>query len=238
MGSQRNTGAFVAGSVIGGLIGAAAVLWKTPKSGAELRAGFNGGSGAEGDRVTYRAEAGGDVERETRFSNPILSFVERAAAPIVGVELGKLAKDDPHAAATPVRTSSADARPPTTPGAAPVAGEPARAADDTEQAGFMPREPGVADATASGAVYTSPATAHRTDVATDVDTEDVVNPDEAATHDSDEGSTAHAATTEELTHPTGEYAGELREKTADTEIEGHEVDFPDLPSSDDTTNRI
>lgn len=236
MRSQRNTGAFVAGSVIGGLLGAVLALWKTPKSGAELRAGIS----LERDNVvTYRPETDradiGTVEREQRFSNPVLSFVERAAAPIVGVELGKLAKDDPNAAAaTPVRTSSADARPPTTPGAQPVAGEPVQVPGDSTQSGFAPRDPGIADTTPSGAAYTSPATVHGAHDATDGD-EDVVNPDEAATHDSEEGSSAPAATTEDLTHPAKDYVDELTEKRAIDPTEGTDADFPDLPSQRDTT---
>lgn len=199
MASQRNTGAFIAGSVIGGLIGAAVTLWTTPRSGTELRAGLSGGGG---ERTTYRAE-GGTVTGERRFSNPVLSFVEKAAAPIVGVELGKLAKDDPNAvSATPVRASSADARPPSTLTAAPQA---------IGVAGTAPASP-----------YTSPATAQG-------DEANVVNPDETATHDSSAGSAAHAATTEELTHPTGEYVDELREKRTESVPGDVNASFPEPP---------
>lgn len=112
MSSQRNTGAFIAGSVIGGLIGAAVTLWTTPKSGAELR-----GSGEQSARAAVdaaKASTSGDGTNESnRFSNPVLGFIEKAAAPIVGVDLGKLARDDPESMTTrPVRTSSADAKPP------------------------------------------------------------------------------------------------------------------------------
>lgn len=205
MASQRNTGAFVAGSVIGGLIGAAVALWKTPKSRSELRASLSGGGS---ERVTYRAE-GGTLEEERRFSNPVLSFVEKAAAPIVGVELGKLAKDDPNAvAATPVRRSSADARPPTSAAAT----------------GFAPSAPGVTETRTAASPYTSPATTR------DADVDNVVNPNETATHDSDDGSSAHVATTEELTHPTGEYVDELREKRADSSPGDTNTDFPEPPA--------
>ncbi len=110
MGSQRNTGAFIAGSVLGGIAGAAIALWKTPQSGPELRASLSG-DGRHG-AVTYRTESGGVDASTRRFSNPVLGFVEKATAPIVGVELGKLAKDDPQSYTAPVRASSADARPP------------------------------------------------------------------------------------------------------------------------------
>lgn len=110
MGSQRNTGAFIAGSVLGGIVGAAVALWKTPQSGPQLRASLSGGE--RHGAVPYRTQSGDVDTAERRFSNPVLGFVERATAPIVGVELGKLAKDDPQSYTAPVRVSSADARPP------------------------------------------------------------------------------------------------------------------------------
>lgn len=110
MGSQRNTGAFIAGSVLGGIAGAAIALWKTPQSGPELRASLSGGE--RHGAVTYRAESTTVETADRRFSNPVLGFVEKAAAPIVGVELGKLAKDHPEPYTAPVRSSAADARPP------------------------------------------------------------------------------------------------------------------------------
>ncbi len=112
MGSQRNTGAFIVGGVLGGIVGAAIALWKTPQSGPELRASFSGGE--RHGAVTYRDEATSGGTAERRYANPVLGFVEKAAAPIVGVELGKLAKDHPESYAAPVRTSAADARPPGT----------------------------------------------------------------------------------------------------------------------------
>ena len=167
MASQRNTGAFVAGSVIGGILGAAAVLWTTPKSGTELRGSLQGSrSGA----VTYRGDAAtGELtatESERRFSNRVMSFVEKATAPIVGVELGKIAKDDPNAVTTaPVRASAADARPP----------------DVIGQVVTGAAEPGHHLGAEDSCAAQSPS--------------------EEATHDPVEGSSAHAATAEELTSP-------------------------------------
>ncbi len=110
--SQRNTGAFMLGGVIGGVIGAALMLWNTPKSGDEVRGMVSSGS-STGATVTRDGAVTTRSTTSGRFSNPVLSFVERAAAPIVGVELGKLAKDDPGSTEyPPVRTSAADARPP------------------------------------------------------------------------------------------------------------------------------
>jgi len=176
MGSQRNTGAFIAGSVLGGMIGAAVALWKTPKSGPELRASL---SGDRAGAVTYGSETATGAVTEHRFASPVLGFVEKATAPIVGVELGKLAKDDPKAYTAPVRTSAADARPPSTVGETVVAG----AAPVTEPLDTV-----------------APATP--TDFA-------VGAPSEEATHDAVEGSTAHVATADELTSPSEEYVEEL-----------------------------
>ncbi len=127
MGSQRNTGAFIAGSVLGGIAGAAIALWKTPQSGPELRASLSGGE--RQGAVTYRDDSTTGETTERSFSNPVLSFVEKAAAPIVGVELGKLAKDHPESYAAPVRASAADARPP----------DAAGSTQDTEPLGAVDR---------------------------------------------------------------------------------------------------
>lgn len=110
--SKRNAGAFILGGVIGGVVGAAVTLWNTPKSGDEYRAMVSGGSSSDAT-VTRDGSVTTHSTTSGRFSNPILSFVERAVAPIVGVELGKLAKDDPGSSEyRPVRTSAADTRPP------------------------------------------------------------------------------------------------------------------------------
>jgi len=187
MSSQRNTGAFIIGGVLGGLAGAAVTLWNTPKSGDELRAMLSGGSSTSHDVTS----AGGD-ERSSktatggRFSNPVLSFVERAAAPIVGVELGKLAKDDPDSSRhAPVRASAADAKPPT----------PHRGNERVEDASLS--------------------------------VTDVRTLEEAETHDDNAGSSAHAATVEELTTPPPDEAATHSRGSA-TESEHKPADFPDL----------
>lgn len=88
---NRHNAAFVVGAVVGGLAGAAAALWKTPYSGEELRAKITG----NGDATTEDAAR---VETSTADSgmsmkDKLLSTVENALAPIVGVELGKTAND-------------------------------------------------------------------------------------------------------------------------------------------------
>lgn len=203
MGSQRNTGAFIAGSVLGGVIGAALALWKTPQSGPELRASLSGGE--RHGAVTYGSGDASTADR--RFSNPVLGFVEKATAPIVGVELGKLAKDDPQPYTAPVRASAADARPPET------AGETVTVASGstevTEPLGTVERSTGETFAAAS--------------------------PGEEETHDPVEGSDAHAATTEELTTPTPEYLEELSEdqKSAQPGALGS-FSFEDTPKGNDS----
>lgn len=111
--STRSTGAFVLGGVVGGVVGAAVTLWNTPKSGPELRAGFS-----SPQPTGPSATVVDTTPRGTRFDNPVLSFVERAAAPIVGVDLGKLAKDDAApttAAASAPSPATVPARSTTTP---------------------------------------------------------------------------------------------------------------------------
>lgn len=216
MSSQRNTGAFIAGGVIGGLVGAAVTLWKTPQSGHELREKFAAERPAG---VTYRPGESGQIVEEQRFSNPILSFVEKATAPIVGVDLGKLAKDDPETSTTaPVRTSSADAKPPTLSSSAAV----------TRTVEPKSVEPPVVDEPVTRTAETKPAEAP-------VD-EDVQAPEEAATHDDDEGSHAHAATVDELTTPPPDYVEERNRPTNGTSTNTNEEEspFPDLPSAGDT----
>ena len=205
MGSQRNTGAFIAGSVLGGIIGAAVALWKTPQSGPELRANLSGGE--RHDAVTYRTGAGDAGTTDRRFSNPVLGFVEKAAAPIVGVELGKLAKDDPQSYTTPVRASSADARPPESAAGTVTVGS--GSAEVTEPLGAVERATGETFAAGS--------------------------PDEEVTHDPVEGSHAHAATTEDLTSPTEEYVEELAEgqKSAQPGALGG-FNFEDTPKGNDS----
>lgn len=205
MSSQRNTGAFIAGGVLGGLVGAAVTLWKTPMSGRELRENFGGYRSETG--ATYRPSESGEIVVDRRFSNPVLSFVEKVTAPIVGVDLGKLAKDDPAAGtAVPIRTSSADAKPPAA--ATPAATAPVATRERIEPVGSTERiEP----------------------AETAVD-EDVESPEEAITHDDDEGSSAHAASVEDLTSPSPDYLKELR-KPDGTETRGEPSPFPDLPPS-------
>jgi hypothetical protein len=178
MGSQRHTGAFVAGSVIGGMVGAAVALWKTPKSGSELRASLSGGS--RQGAVTYTTASGETPER--RFASPVLGFVEKATAPIVGVDLGKLAKDDPTSYSAPVRGSSADARP-------PVLERVDERVDVTAPLKTVEQ--------ASPADFEAQA------------------PAEEVTHDPVEGSTAHAASTEELVSPEPEHIHETEERAGD-----------------------
>lgn len=107
-GKTRHNAAFVVGSVIGGLAGAAAALWKTPYSGDELRSKLTGGGQAtNGSRVEGDAIVATPEHREhgQSFRDKILSTVENRLAPIVGVQLGKTAND-----AGAVRTAGADAR--------------------------------------------------------------------------------------------------------------------------------
>jgi hypothetical protein len=262
---QRHTGAFFTGSLFGGMLGAALTLWKTPRSGSELRDSLGGGSSNTATETTTVVTSTG----EQRFSNPVLGFIERATAPIVGVKLGKLARDDPHAAsAVSSRTSAADARPPGTGPAEFVPREPEhgtataiRDIPDTAPTGVEPvaDEPGRVEAGTANERTTSQAAGWAagtpSEPVTDgtVDTPaapgrdakgdrepagvTAVNPDEEATHHPEAGSEAPAATAEDLTTPPPEYVDRLEEgRRKEQAAPGEvEVDFPDSPRRD-TTN--
>lgn len=114
MAKQRHNATLVVGSVLGGLAGAAVALWKTPLSGKELRGRLTGAGERASSSVTQAAtDAAGSIRARTSSSttadgtpsavddtatgtsvprsNPLLGFVERAAAPLVGVKLGHTA---------------------------------------------------------------------------------------------------------------------------------------------------
>lgn len=101
---NRHNAAFVVGSVLGGVAGAAIALWKTPYSGAELRERIAGGSGSG---TTMTGAGGGSAE--PRFSSKLLSTVENTLAPVVGVKLGKTAHEGtvvPATAVVPAATAT------------------------------------------------------------------------------------------------------------------------------------
>jgi len=58
---QRHTAAFVFGTILGGLAGAAAAFWKTPKSGAQVRAEL----AEAAESVIYRLTEVGERGRGT-----------------------------------------------------------------------------------------------------------------------------------------------------------------------------
>lgn len=171
---ERHNAAFVVGSVLGGVVGAAVALWKAPQTGEELRhkltssdtgesrsrrvvstvrTGSGGDSGeaqSDGVGTTVRTGSGRVLESArmgsdrllslvkagsarlsrsdsttstatssgssstTPFSNRVLSFVEKAAAPIVGVKLGQTANgsgpatSESSARITPIRGAATE----------------------------------------------------------------------------------------------------------------------------------
>jgi hypothetical protein len=99
MAHDRHGTAFIVGAVVGGIAGAAATLWTTPRSGLELRSRMMG----EGDDYAPSGPQVGVGEtrpHEERLTSRALSFVERAAAPLVGVRLGETADERGEAAAS------------------------------------------------------------------------------------------------------------------------------------------
>ena len=95
---NRHNAAFVVGSGLGGVAGAAIALWKTPYSGVELRERITGGTSTttgSGATVTAPGMGAGATGTEPRFSSKLLSSVENTLAPVVGVKLGKTANEGP-----------------------------------------------------------------------------------------------------------------------------------------------
>ena len=130
MANDRHGAAFVVGAVIGGIVGAAATLWTTPRSGLELRTQLMGDGddyapGAPNVAVPDTAAPSGGADR---LSSRALGFVERAAAPLVGVRLGETANE--RGASATASTSL------TSEGVAAVGGQ----TDDTEEIVVAPGE--------------------------------------------------------------------------------------------------
>lgn len=96
MTAQRHNVAFVVGSVLGGVIGAAAALWTAPQTGEELRGKLTSGvrtrsypgraSSAESTTVVTSASSSVPT---TPLSSRVSSFVERAKAPVAGLKTSR-----------------------------------------------------------------------------------------------------------------------------------------------------
>lgn len=92
MAAQRHNVAFVVGSVLGGVIGAAAALWTAPQTGEELRDKLTSGvrtrsyPGRESTTVVMSASSSVPT---TPLSSRVSSFVERAKAPVAGLKTSR-----------------------------------------------------------------------------------------------------------------------------------------------------
>ena len=91
--NNRHNTAFVVGSVLGAVAGAAVALWKTPYSGEELRTklGASGSHETTGAQTYTATPAASTTTGERTLKDKVLSTVEKTLAPVVGVELGKTA---------------------------------------------------------------------------------------------------------------------------------------------------
>lgn len=98
MAKKRHTGTFISGAIVGGLAAAGYTLWKTPQSGASLRAAL--------------------VEQAEGILDRITSLGER-----IGVETGPEHDYPPPSASTPSAAYAAAQPEPTTiePGEGPIA---------------------------------------------------------------------------------------------------------------------
>lgn len=85
---NSHNAAFVTGAVLGGLVGAAVALWKTPYSGEELRARLTGGE--PGGEATNEPIETGRLP-EPGLKDRVIAAAENLLAPLVGVDLNKTA---------------------------------------------------------------------------------------------------------------------------------------------------
>ncbi len=100
MAKSGHNGAFIVGSILGGAVGAVTALWKTPQSGAELRARLgierevsHAASTAKHAANTASELVSGAVAASKPLSSKALRLVETASAPLVGVKLGQTANN-------------------------------------------------------------------------------------------------------------------------------------------------
>lgn len=256
---ERHNAAFVVGSVLGGVVGAAAALWKAPQTGDDLRHRLTSGGGdkARSGRVVSGVRTGsgrvlgsarsgwgrvagtGSTAAETsssgstttvstgQFSNRMLSLVEKAAAPIVGVKLGRTANGSgPAASGTPVRITpirSAE----TTPSATepPVRDEGSR--DRVTFGTYSGRSTAASSPTGGGAASGAATTTGQTE------TSGAATPSAAST-DIPEGVPGHVPTTDELVTPTTPFVPEKAAQQApQTQISRA---FPDTGDTNEGTD--
>lgn len=239
---ERHNAAFVVGSVLGGVIGAAAALWKAPQTGDELRHRLTsgGGSGDEprsgrvvssvrtgSGRVLSNARLGLDRVARTGsttartstsdstatatapLSSKVLSFVERAAAPIVGVKLGQTANGSGPAAngtsdrITPIRRAATTTA--TTGTERPVMDDGGN--DHGSDRATFGTYSGRSTASTGGASSQMMGGAAKTTTTGQTETSSVATPSPAST-DIPEGVPGHVPSTDELVTPTTPFVPE------------------------------
>lgn len=108
MARDNNTGAFIVGTLLGGVVGAVAALWKTPQSGKDLRQlvglesepvhAVTGAVKTSAIKVKDVAENVSEAVADAATSGrPItdvaLELVGQATAPLVGVNIGQTANN-------------------------------------------------------------------------------------------------------------------------------------------------
>lgn len=241
---ERHNAAFVVGSILGGVIGAAAALWKAPQTGEELRRTLTSGGEDEvrsglvvssvrtgsgrvldsartgsvrllssvkaGSTRVSRADSGASEAASpgststASFSNRVLSFVEKTAAPIVGVKLGQTANGSGPAAGessariTPIRGASA------TTAEHPVGDEGIHSQDQLTFGTYSGRSTAAPSTGTASTISSDSATRQTaTPSATSIDQgamSDAATPSPASP-DIPEGVPGHVPTTEELVTP-------------------------------------
>lgn len=117
--------AWIVGTVLGAVAGAAYALWKTPMSGQELRTKLAPGP------IGQRDDVATNTVHQPGIGDTILGKVEQTLAPVVGVKLGKTANG-------PAPTNGSVTEPITvsepTPDTSPVAAQVATPAEASQEA--------------------------------------------------------------------------------------------------------
>lgn len=272
--AERHNAAFVVGSVLGGVIGAAAALLKAPQTGDELRqrltssggdeprtrrvvSGVRTGSGQilstarsgldrvprRGSITTGTSTSGSTSSRSASFSNRVLSFVERTAAPIVGVKLGQTANGSGPAAGvtpgqiTPIRIADAATTTTATAPERPMGDEETPVNDRATFGTYSGRSTAAPADSSSGASAREmgdsvPTTTTTSAFAEHTEPSGVSTPSPASP-DIPEGVPGHVPTTDELVTPTTPF---IPEPNTAQQAPRTSKAFPDTSDTDNTTD--
>lgn len=241
MAAQRHNAAFVVGSVLGGVIGAAAALWNAPQTGAELRGKLMGnvkarsgqasGTAASPESTTVVTTSSSGSKLTTPISGKVTPLIERATASISDIRTARAGSGSSSSSApfsTKVLSFVERATAPivgvklgqTANGSGPASGgkitriRPVRRVTGDSPPGDHADTTGAAFSTSSGQVAAVSSPSPDTTVARS-DTSPGITPSQAST-EIPEGVPGHVPTTEELVTPATAAAADESDTSADS----------------------